>query len=957
MSNRTIEAILRLSSKLGSMAAFRQLSGHLDKVDNQARAFNRRQGMIAAGARDMQAMLLRYAAPAALVYGAKEAYVEFAELERRMTRIGITAGANVDETRAAFDLLQRSAKDFALPIDEAVSGLDTLVSSGMDLKEAMAFLPSVLATAQAAGAATADIANTAQKASSALKIEAADMQRAFDIMVTGGKAGQFELKDMATYIPELANSFASLGYSGEAGLKELVAVLQTIREDTGSAGAAATQAQNIFGKMFSSDTEKKFSKFGINLRKELDAAKKSGEGVVQAFVRLSKQAVNGDLSKLPLLFTDQEFRLGMQSLMTSADSYKRFIAEVNGSKVDGSTMRDLGRVLADNQSKIDKMSASWGKLKTSFGGTIAGPVGKVMDFASEGIDYSSAIEAALEKKGVKGFDRLKWWLAPGQDAKDDMAWAGGYRSEEQKRAIETYGEYARSRAAASATPDGGIPIPTPRPDSNDGVPIPMPRPDPNADNRPTVVAPPPSAQATGAAAPFKPERNFREFAASGTEVGKAAREAARRFAGSPPEGAAPPEPPPSGPTYREAEEASMSALRQDHGRIANEIETALASGGDDVGQKIRDAASEFAAAMGTYARAPSAPDSRDVVAPARPTYREAEEASMSALRQDHGRIANEIETALASGGDEVGQKIRDAASEFAAAMGTYARAPSAPDSRDVVAPARPTYREAEEASMSALRQDHGRIANEIEMALASGAAETGRKAREAAGEIGDAYAGYGRKPVEAAPAVESGAAIKADRPHMADDRRPIIVPPPLPALPPRPTVVTPLEPSRPLPAAPQRPTVVTPSEPSRPLPAAPPRREGSRPPSGPTYREAEEASMSALRQDHGRIANEIEMALSTGGADAGAAITDAARAINEAGRDGGQSFGSEAGSTFSRMLEGMADQFGARAAASFRQSVGTITVNAAVSGGGLPAPSGVRGRTMPDAGSTRRGPN
>lgn len=116
--------------------------------------------------------------------------------------------------------------------------------------------------------------------------------------------------------------------------------------------------------------------------------------------------------------------------------------------------------------------------------------------------------------------------------------------------------------------------------------------------------------------------------------------------------------------------------------------------------------------------------------------------------------------------------------------------------------------------------------------------------------------------------------------------------------------------------------------------------------------------MSALRQDHGRIANEIEMALSTGGADAGAAITDAARAINEAGRDGGQSFGSEAGSTFSRMLEGLAAQFGAKAAASFRQSVGTVTVNTVGSGGGgLPAPTGVRGRTMPDAGSTRRGPN
>jgi hypothetical protein len=44
------------------------------------------------------------------------------------------------------------------------------------------------------------------------------LQTAFDLMVAGGKAGQFELKDMAQHIPTLANSFASMGYTGEAGL-------------------------------------------------------------------------------------------------------------------------------------------------------------------------------------------------------------------------------------------------------------------------------------------------------------------------------------------------------------------------------------------------------------------------------------------------------------------------------------------------------------------------------------------------------------------------------------------------------------------------------------------------------------------------------------------------------------------------------------------------------------------
>ncbi|GLS29959.1 phage tail tape measure protein, TP901 family, core region [Mesorhizobium albiziae] len=606
MSNRTIEAILRLSSKLGSMAAFSQLSGHLDKVDRKAKAFNRSQSMIAAGARDMHGMLLRYAAPAALAFGAKQAFVDFAELERRMTRIGITADASAAETKGAFDTIQRSAKQFALPIDQAVEAVDTLVSSGMSLSEAMDFMPSVLATAQAAGAATSDIANTAQKAASALKIEASEMQRAFDIMVTGGKEGQFELKDMASFIPELANSFASLGYEGEEGLKKLVAVLQTIREDTGSAGAAATQAQNIFGKMYSSDTGKKFADFGIDLRDSLAAAKKNGEDTLAAFVRLSKEAIDGDLSKLPLLFTDQEFRLGMQSLMTSADSYQRFIDAVNNSKVDGSVMRDLGRVLEDNQSKIDRMSASWDRFKTSVGGAAAAPVGGAMDYVSNSVDYGMAVNAGLEQSGVKGFAARSWWgITHGQDEKDGMAWRGGFRTDEQRRAIDEYGKLKDRPAPAetAATPvlkkdKSGLPLEGPIPETRDGPPL-VAR---SAFDRKF------DAYQAGAARsrlqerraaptdsdPIKlpdwdgayPDAPAQTHPSAWPDRRQDVKAAAASLTSRP----SPSQPSVPAPSFRETEEASMSALRKDHNAIANEIEMALSTGGTDAGQAITQAA-------------------------------------------------------------------------------------------------------------------------------------------------------------------------------------------------------------------------------------------------------------------------------------------------------------------------------------------------------------------------------
>ncbi|NTF87493.1 phage tail tape measure protein [Agrobacterium rhizogenes] len=455
MANRKIKADLEIDGKDNTSAAFRSVATRMGQVEKRIASFNRtakdfnktaegfnkrlkdidktsqavsrRQAEFAKNAHSAYAVAARYAAPTVLAYGAKRALTDFAAVNREMNRIGITAGASVAETDAAFSKLQEMAKKTALPIDGAISALDTLVASGLSLKEAMDFLPSVLATAQASGAATTDIANTALKASSALKIQAGDMQHAFDIMVTGGKAGQFELKDMAAYLPNLANLFASLGYKGEGGLKRLVAILQTVREDTGNASDAATYAENVFIKMNSRETIGNFKKFGIDLNAEMAKAKKNGEDVIDAFVRLSKLAVKGDLTKLPQLFGDQQMLLGMQSLMTSADSLKRFFDTMNGAEVDGTVWRDLDRVTGDTQSSIDRLQSSWDKLWNSLGKTVSRPAVPLMDAISRGFDQDLAISAGMDGLGWKGAQRF----APRKtETIMDLSYAGGFNDPE-----------------------------------------------------------------------------------------------------------------------------------------------------------------------------------------------------------------------------------------------------------------------------------------------------------------------------------------------------------------------------------------------------------------------------------------------------------------------------------------------------------------------------------------------
>ncbi|NTF32302.1 phage tail tape measure protein [Rhizobium skierniewicense] len=461
MANRKIKAELEIDGKDSTSPAFRSVAARMGQMERQMGRFNktaadfdRKVASInrhsaglhrAAEGFNRAGTILRTGLAG---YGALEVgraiigtVKDFAALERQMNRIGITAEATGEQTKKAFEQAQQVSKDLGYDsVQPAIEAIDTLVASGKSLEEAMAFLPSVLATAQATGSATQDIANTGLKATDALKIETKNLQRAFDIMVTGGKAGQFELKDMAQYIPGLANSFATLGYTGEDGLKKLVAILQTIREDTGDASSAATQAQNVFGKMYSEETGKKFAKFGIDLRKEMEAATKSGEDAVSAFVRLSQEAVKGDLSKLPLLFSDQEFRLGMQSLMTSGDSLKRFIDTMNSAQVNGTVFKDVNRVLSDTQASIDGMAISWEKLRTSLGESVA-PVAKpVMDGAVNQLDRYNARQRGMEKRGW-GWARRNL-SAISEQEELDLAYEGGYRDE------KFVGEYWASRYGA-----------------------------------------------------------------------------------------------------------------------------------------------------------------------------------------------------------------------------------------------------------------------------------------------------------------------------------------------------------------------------------------------------------------------------------------------------------------------------------------------------------------------------
>jgi TP901 family phage tail tape measure protein len=297
-------------------------------------------------------------------------YKQYADVDRQITNIGVTADASAQDLLGVRKQLEGLSYDTALSTGKVTKGLDVLVAQGRSLKEGLQFLPAVARTAAAANAEVEDIAKSADAVASNFKLAGSEVQKAFDIMAAGGKAGQFELKDMAQFLPSLAPAAAAAGFSGTKGLTDLVSMLQIMRKGSGSSGEAMDSMSNVFQKMESEETQKKFKKFGVDLAAGMAKGRKEGRNLVEVFEELTGKALKGDLSKLPQLFTDTQFARGMRALMTYRGEWQKLATTIS-STADGTVSRDLLRVTNDARAQLDRMFSAVENRAVQLGGILA----------------------------------------------------------------------------------------------------------------------------------------------------------------------------------------------------------------------------------------------------------------------------------------------------------------------------------------------------------------------------------------------------------------------------------------------------------------------------------------------------------------------------------------------------------------------------------------------------------
>ncbi|WP_170300968.1 phage tail tape measure protein [Rhodoplanes serenus] len=358
--------------------------------------------------------------------------------------IGITADLSGSKLEAMIGsvgpALEKLALEVGQPSLKLAEGLQVLGASGLELPTAQGMMRTIGRVATAAGAEVTEVARSAFALHNNLKISVDEMELALAKLVTAGKLGRFEFKNMARELPELTAGIQRFGLSGMEAVSTLGAALQVVMFGTSDPSVAANNLSELFGKFFTKETIKNFKdEFDVSItgviqnararglnpfesamekllkvtgisaaevRKIYDEASAGGANQVEAFeaVREHIEAI-GAAEKIQRIFGDKQALNAIIPFATNLDKYKQFKAAI-ASADTAIIARDLAGRLAGLTKKLDHLAEIGQQAMRRVGTAFATHV----PFIFRGI---VALQTKLAEIEAKNPGMVDQWLAWG----------------------------------------------------------------------------------------------------------------------------------------------------------------------------------------------------------------------------------------------------------------------------------------------------------------------------------------------------------------------------------------------------------------------------------------------------------------------------------------------------------------------------------------------------------------
>lgn len=204
--------------------------------------------------------------------------------------IAITGGFDPAQEARLSMAMRGAALKWNQTQTDVAKGTAVLIAGGIgNLKELSAYAPVMAKTATATRASMDHLGAVAIALNDNLNIGAAGFERSMNMLAFAGKSGQFELADMAKWLPQLTPQFAALGITGERAVAEIGASLQIARRGAGSNDEAANNFKNFLSKITAPDTLKAFEKAGIDLKGSMKNLVSEGLSPAQAMINILTQ--------------------------------------------------------------------------------------------------------------------------------------------------------------------------------------------------------------------------------------------------------------------------------------------------------------------------------------------------------------------------------------------------------------------------------------------------------------------------------------------------------------------------------------------------------------------------------------------------------------------------------------------------------------------------------------------
>ncbi|MCF5098074.1 phage tail tape measure protein, partial [Pseudomonas gessardii] len=201
--------------------------------------------------------------------------------------IAITGGFDEAEEKRLSDVMRGAALRWNQTQTDVAKGTGVLIAGGISsAKELAAYAPVMAKAATATRASMDDLGSVAIALNDNLGIGAAGLERSMNMLAFAGKSGQFELADMAKWLPQLTPQFAALGVTGERAVAEIGASLQIARRGAGTNDEAANNFKNFLSKITAPDSIKAFEKAGIDLKSSMKNLVSEGLSPAEAMIKI-----------------------------------------------------------------------------------------------------------------------------------------------------------------------------------------------------------------------------------------------------------------------------------------------------------------------------------------------------------------------------------------------------------------------------------------------------------------------------------------------------------------------------------------------------------------------------------------------------------------------------------------------------------------------------------------------